>query len=759
MKREKTVRTGNKEKRLPIVFRRKLLTVTAFIMLFSMAFIALITPLLKNLSVLDILSPQLSEIKEEVVYNSDFIFDAVKSMFMYDSKLPDEEFITSTLEYWGSPQWYVIDENGTVIMSDDKSKINTTVPEDSVIGGYHRELSDTQKGSCRISDIPSEDFQSGNWEKYVAASLGNGAVMVVIFDSSTYYPQTDGIMESVCSFKTVGKNGCDLIVHQDGTIISPPEKIRTEKNNKLTQSDIKKLLSAAPENSLLQVNLQGTEYCAIYQQADGYYAVSIISKNEVMLSLYIIILVSMFLMLLLLVIVFLRVNGLTKRLIVDNIGKINSELSEITGGNLDVEIDVKDNLEFRQLSDGINTTVSSLKGYIARESERFNKELELARAIQTSALPNVFPPYPNRHDIDVYASMNPAKQVGGDFYDFFFIDSTHFAFLVADVSDKGIPAAMFMMKAKTIIKSLAQANRSADEIICIANNALCEDNEADMFVTLWFGILDTDKGLVSYINAGHCKPLIRRSGTGFEFVRERPDFVVAGEESVPYTRRELKLCSGDALFLYTDGVTEAVDISDELYGDDRLQTALNAQSTSSARGICETVRKDLTLYSDGATQTDDITMLAVVFNGMRLYREITVEAKVERLSEVNAFLEEQLDASEFDMRSATQICVIADDVCSNIVYYAYPDKDSGMMKVAFSFDPKTDEAEITFTDSGIPFNPLNVPEPDISKIEEGDEGGLGIMLVRKFSDKLLYEYSNGQNILKIIKKRNRNKTE
>ena len=122
MKREKTVRTGNKEKRLPIVFRRKLLTVTAFIMLFSMAFIALITPLLKNLSVLDILSPQLSEIKEEVVYNSDFIFDAVKSMFMYDSKLPDEEFITSALEYWGSPQWYVIDENGIIVKAFGKVK-------------------------------------------------------------------------------------------------------------------------------------------------------------------------------------------------------------------------------------------------------------------------------------------------------------------------------------------------------------------------------------------------------------------------------------------------------------------------------------------------------------------------------------------------------------------------------------------------------------------------------------------------------------
>ena len=747
------MKSAKKEKRLPKVFRRKLLMVTVLIMLFSMIFIALITPFLKNRLVFDILSPQLSEIDEEVIYDSDFIFDAVKSMFVYESKLPDEEYINSILEYWGSPAWYVIDENGIVIMSDDKSKVDTGVFEDPVLSEYHRELSDTQLGSCRVSEIPPEDFQSGNWKKYVAVSLGNGVVMTVIFEPPSYYQQTDGIMESICSFKTVGKDGCDLIVHEDGSIVSPPEKLRENKDIRFTQQDIEKLLSSAPANTLIETELEGTVYCAIYEQADGYYAVSIISKNEIMLGIYIIISVSMFCMLLLMVIIFLRVNNLAKRLIVDNIGKINSELSEITGGNLDVKIDVKDNLEFRQLSDGINTTVSSLKGYIERESERFNKELELAHAIQTSALPNVFPPFPNRHDVDIFASMTPAKVVGGDFYDFFFTDSTHFVFLVADVSDKGIPAAMFMMKAKTMIKSLAQANRSVDEIIFIANNALCEDNEADMFVTLWFGILDTEKGILSYINAGHCKPLIRRADGTFEYLSEKADFVVAAEESVPFRRRELKLSKGDVLFLYTDGVTEAVDSSDELYGEDRLRLALNAQKPQSAREICEAVQRDLRSYSNGATQTDDITMLSVIFNGSRLYREITVEAKTENLNEIYTFLDDMLNASGFDFSSITQMGTIADEVCSNIVNYSYPEQKNGYIKAAFSFNPTSDEAEITFTDGGIPFNPLNSPEPDFENIEDSEEGGLGIFLIRRYSDKVLYEYSNGQNILKIVKKR------
>ena len=750
-------RKGNrerKEKKLSLVFRRKLLKVTSIILLISVGLITFLTPMLKNESVLDILSTQLSQVKEEIVFESDSFFGGLIDMVSEAEEERDDEYITTIMGIWGFSQWYIIDKNGVVQLSNEKTKVNTKASEDALLSEYCAKLAALPDGSSYVFEIPADQIKSGDWMKGAAAPLSDNRVIVMLYSPEAYDKQLDDTMKGICSFKSVGTDGYNLIVRHDGTIISLPEQIRTDQKRIPKQVDMVRLLSLAPENTLFEVNLNGTDYCAIYGKADGYYAVSIISKNEVMMSLYIIIAVLVFLMLLLLAIVFLRVNELTKRLIVNSIDKINSELSEITGGNLDVEIDVKDNREFRQLSDGINTTVASLKGYIARESEQFNKELELARAIQTSALPNVFPPYPHRHDIDVYASMNPAKEVGGDFYDFFFIDSTHFAFLVADVSDKGIPAAMFMMKAKTIIKSLAQANRSVDEIICIANNALCEDNEADMFVTLWFGILDTDKGIVSYINAGHCKPLIRCAEAEFSYVTEKPDFVVAGEEGITYRRRVQRLCKGDALFLYSDGVTEAVNTADELFGEERLRRTLNAQHSLSAREICETVHKELTDYSAGATQTDDITMLAVVFNGTRMYREITVEAKVENLSQVNLFLEELLNASAFDMRSATQIGVIADDVCSNIVYYAYPDREDGMMKVAFSFDPTSNEAAITFIDEGVPFNPLNAPEPDISKIEEGEEGGLGIMLVRKFSDKVLYEYADGQNILTIIKKRN-----
>lgn len=742
-----------REKKLSIVFRRKLLKVTAIILFISMMLISLAFPIIKNLSVNDILSAEVNDLKEQINYESDIFFKGSANFFTYAGFKVNEEEIAGDAFYMKASSWDYVNDNGVIKLSSDKSRLNKKASDYPDLNKYWQKLSNAYSGEVIVSEITDEEFKSENWTKNVAVSLGSDGMMFLGFEPENYYEQMDVSIDKICNFNSVGSEGYDIVSHRAGTIVSPPKKIRVRKDITMSRKDIENLVSSAPENTLFPINLSGTDFYAVYTRVDGYYAVSAIPKNEVMMSLYIMIIMTVFLVLLLMVIIFLRVNGLTKKLIVNNIGKINDELSEITGGNLDVEIDVNDNLEFRQLSDGINTTVSSLKGYIARESERFNKELELARAIQMSALPSVFNPYPDRHDIEIYGAMNPAKEVGGDFYDFFFTDSNHFVFLVADVSDKGIPAAMFMMKAKTIIKSLSLANSCVDEIMFIANNTLCEDNEADMFVTLWFGILDTDTGIVSYINAGHCKPLLRSGDNGFEFVGERPDFVVAGEESVPYHRRELKLNSGDALFLYTDGVTEAVDTSDELYGDERLCLALKAQGSSSAREICNSVQADLTTYSEGATQTDDITMLALVFKGARMCREITVEAKIENLNEVYDFIEELLIESGFDFGSIAKFGVIADEICANIVHYAYPDTENGMLKVTFVFDPVSDEASLTFTDNGVPFNPLNAPVPDVSNAEERDEGGLGIFLVRKFSDKVLYEYSNGENLLTIIKKR------
>ena len=746
MKKEK------KEKRLSLVFRRRLFKVTAITVVISVIFIIAVIPFVMRQFVSDILKSQVSEMTDEISYESESFFDSMNLYYSYDDEtsLADLKIMMSSLNV---SEWTVINENGIVTYASDKSKINAKAADDPKLSKDLENLSKAEPESCYVYDIPSDEFNNGSWKKRIVAPYNNDDVLVMEYTPDSYYKQVDFMTESICNFKSVGTDGYNLIVNQDGEIVSPPKEIREKKNITTSKINVEKMKSMSPEETLFIYDLNGKDYYAMYSRIGGYYAISVISQNEIMMSVYIIISIVAVLVILLMVIIFLRVNSLTKRLIVNNIGKINDELSEITDGNLDVKIDVKDNLEFRQLSDGINSTVSTLKGYIAREAERLNGELELAHSIQTSSLPNVFPPYPGRHDIDIYASMNPAKDVGGDFYDFFFIDSSHFVFLVADVSDKGIPAAMFMMKAKTIIKSLSQANRSVDEIIYIANNALCEDNKADMFVTLWFGILDTDSGKVSYVNAGHCKPLIRRANSGFEFVNESPDFVVAGEESVPYHSKELTLEKGGALFLYTDGVTEAVDINDELYGDDRLRRVLGTQDPLSAREICETVREDIRSYSSGATQTDDITMLAVVFNGTRSYKDITVEAKVDNLRVINGFLEEQLEASDFDFTSITQMGVIADEICANIVHYAYPGKNDGMLKVGYSFNYATDEAEITFTDSGVPFNPLNAPEPDIENAEEREEGGLGLFLVKKFSDKVIYKYSNNQNILTIIKKR------
>ena len=747
------MKNGNKEKRLSKVFRRKLLKVTAIILIISAVVIAFIVSFATNITVSDLLSSETADLKNEVGYESELFFGSLWNYATEYGFSPGDESFSGTMKLLDISHWDCIDENGIIVFSDDKSRISSRVSDDPVFCELSEKLRGKSKGEYCLLDISKDDLKSNDWSKYVGICMGGSMILEVQYTPEDYYRQMDLSTNGICNFKSVGNGGMDVVVKRDGTIVSPAKEIREQKNISVSKIDIEKMLSMSAGDSLFQTNQNGTDYFVTYTQSDGYYIISMIPKNEILFSLYVVVLSSVFLVILLTVIIFLRVNSLTKKLIVKNIGRINSELSEITGGNLDVEIDVKDNLEFKQLSEGINTTVSSLKEHIEKESKRFSDELVLAHAIQTSSLPNVFPPFPNRHDLDIFASMAPAKVVGGDFYDFFFSDSTHFVFLVADVSDKGIPAAMFMMKSKTMIKSLAQANRNVDDIIFIANNALCEDNEADMFVTMWFGILDTEKGILSYVNAGHCKPLIRRAEGTFEYLSEKPDFVVAAEESVMFRRRELYLSKGDALFLYTDGVTEAADTADRLYGDGRLRRVLNEQNPQSAREICEAVQRDLTGYSSGAVQTDDVTMFSVVFNGSRLYREISVEANVENLNRIITFIEDMLNASRFDSGSAAQMGIIADEVCSNIINYSYPGENKGTISVAFSFNPVNDEAEITFTDSGIRFNPLNAPEPEIGNLEDGEEGGLGIFLIKRYSDKVFYEYSNGQNILKIIKKR------
>ena len=251
---------------------------------------------------------------------------------------------------------------------------------------------------------------------------------------------------------------------------------------------------------------------------------------------------------------------------------------------------------------------------ITSQEERIKTELNMAGRIQRSMLPQVFPPFPDRKEFDIYASMEPARTVSGDFYDFFLIDEDHLALLIADVSGKGIPAALFMMISEVIIKSCAMLGKNASEILTKTNEALCSDNRVEMFVTVWLGILEISTGKITAANAGHEYPALMRNGS-FSLLKDRHGFVIGGMDAMTYPEYEIRLEPGDKLFLYTDGLPEASDRDNRMFGKDRMLAALNRDPKAPPRAILEAVRHDVNEFVGEAEQFDDLTMLCLDYYG------------------------------------------------------------------------------------------------------------------------------------------------
>lgn len=269
---------------------------------------------------------------------------------------------------------------------------------------------------------------------------------------------------------------------------------------------------------------------------------------------------------------------------------------------------------FRQMMSDITDYVENLQVMTA-EKERIGAELNVATQIQADMLPQIFPAFPEVGSFDIYASMNPAREVGGDFYDFFLIDEDHLAVVIADVSGKGVPAALFMVIAKTVIKNQAHFTPDPADIFGIVNNQLCEGNQAGLFVTAWMGVLTLSTGEFAYANAGHNPPLICHEHGSFEFLKAPVGFVLAGMEDMSYRKSKLTLSPGDRIYFYTDGVTEAENEKEELYGNDRLRDALNGLRDKSAEEIVAGIRTSVERFSGAAEQFDDITMVALVYLG------------------------------------------------------------------------------------------------------------------------------------------------
>ena len=308
---------------------------------------------------------------------------------------------------------------------------------------------------------------------------------------------------------------------------------------------------------------------------------------------------------------------------------LSNGVREIAGGNLEKKLDIKTGDEIEHLSICFNAMTDELQSYmknltkVTAEKERIATELNVATNIQESMLPNIFPPFPERSDFDIFGAMHAAKEVGGDFYDFYMLDEKHLVVTIADVSGKGVPAALFMVISKTILKNFALTMTGENDlaaVVACTNDQLCQNNDAMMFVTAFVGMLDVTSGKFYYVNAGHNPPLVyHKREKKFAYIDVKRNFVLGGMDEMDYESQELTLEPGDKLFLYTDGVTEALSESEELYGEQRLLNCLNSISVDglSLKEIQHHVQEDLQKHVGTAEQSDDITMLALSYSGQQ----------------------------------------------------------------------------------------------------------------------------------------------
>ena len=315
-----------------------------------------------------------------------------------------------------------------------------------------------------------------------------------------------------------------------------------------------------------------------------------------------------------LVLAFVFASNLLHAMVEQPINSANKTLAKITDGDLSQRVQLRSSKELASLADYINAAVAALKEYATESERRIERDLSMARDIQESALPRTFPPFPEVDAFDVYASMQAAKYVGGDFYDFFLVGDHKLGFLIADVSGKGIPAALFMMRAKTRIATAMRSGIGLVQAVTKTNDYLCEGNDTFMFVTMWAAILDWDTGELTYVNAGHDIPLLRHNDQ-WQWFEDVGGALLGAMDSETYECATVTLSQGDAVFLYTDGVTEAMNHEDQLYGKDRMLEFLQQHADLHPRELDDATRAEVAAWADGAEQSDDITMLTLEYRG------------------------------------------------------------------------------------------------------------------------------------------------
>ncbi len=499
----------------------------------------------------------------------------------------------------------LLDENGVVIDSTDKSRIGFAVDAE-----YLASLKENSEAAVFTDEAERE--KTGIWA-FSGADLTDGGYIQFEYSKETFDEEINHILSASPVNRKILETGFLIVTDKDDKVIG----LSFGTNANADNDGIDELRIRGGTDEMRLVSYNGNSYFRMYKIFGTNKIISAITYDEAVKNIGTSILMSVVVGVILFVTLYFSVSLLVTRKVVRPVNKIAETLDAITDGDLDAQVSVCSSKEFDTISSGINATVASMKDHIAREAARIDDELRYARLIQRSALPALTEPYRNNRYFGLFASMDTAKEVGGDFYDFYMINEYTLAFMIADVSGKGIPAAMFMMNGKaTLHDSITDADDLGSSITN-GNRRICEGNEAGMFITSWIGMLDLRTGETHFVNAGHNPPVLIRDGKA-EYLKAGHDLILGAMDDEEYSSHTMKLQKGDILFLYTDGVTEATNEAKELYGEERLLEALSAVTVNGGcpcEDICGIVEKSVGHFVDNAPQADDITMLCLYYKG------------------------------------------------------------------------------------------------------------------------------------------------
>ena len=744
-----------KGERIANTFQRWLLLVIVLAFATTGVFTYFLQDGIVNVETQEVFTTAIGDVEADIMGKSNAQLLAIAKAVKEEYENNPSISLATLAENYGIKEINVVDAQGIIINSTEEDVINTY---DMNSKEQSKEFVDVLKTQDYfVQKYSPRGKDESVWRKYAAINLEGGGFIQVGYDAEQFHEMLNEFVIDVTKNRHVGTSGFILVCDDKMNIVidneyngKPVSAIGIEPSEEMKSGKTATQLYSA---EIKEESLEETEtYLYVFKFIEGYCIVAAMPETEATFMRDASIYTSLFMQIIIFASLFVFIYVLIKRVIINNLKKVNDTLGQITGGDLNVTVDVRSNEEFASLSDDINSTVSTLKRYIAEAAARIDKELEYAKQIQISALPKNFPV---DEEYDIYAQMIAAKEVGGDFYDFYKLSDDKVAFLVADVSGKGIPAAMFMMTAKTIIKDLAESGLPVNEIFTKANEKLCENNESGMFVTAWMGILNTTNGNLQFANAGHNPPLLKRVDGSFEYLKTRAGFVLAGMDGINYRVGELTLNQGDRLFLYTDGVTEATNIENKLYGESRLLEFVNENAKVKAKDLLPMLKANIDEFATEAPQFDDITMLMFDYKPKKGEEQMTSKifpAKVDALPSVIEFVEETLEKYQCSMKLQTSICVAIEEVFVNVAHYAYGGGEGDVM-LDISIDTDTRVATFRMADKGVPFDPLQKADPDVTLSAENREiGGLGIFITKKTMDAVDYAYENGENLL-IMKKK------